>query len=738
MSGQRFGSSMPPLQRGAMVAQPWHGFFKSLLCARSAHAAEAPTAPWEKAAQKRRRALLLMVGLIALAATLVLSRAQPAYEYPLLQYAQTVLFALLFAWVAAGCITAVMGFVALLRGDKHMLSTASAWQGELDANARTAVIMPICNEDVTTVFAGLRATCESLAAQPDAGHFDIYILSDSSDPELRAAELAAWAELRRALGTDRIFYRWRQIRRKRKAGNVADFCRRWGRNYRYMVVLDADSVMSGDCLSTLLRLMEAHPKAGILQTVPQACGHSTLHARSQQFSSRVTGRLFTAGMQYWQLGEAHYWGHNAIIRTAPFMQHCALAKLPGKGGLSGDILSHDFVEAALMRRAGYQVWLVPDLEGSYEQQPPSLLAELQRDRRWCQGNLQNSRLIAEPGLHGVHRAMLFTGAMAYLSAPLWLAYLLLGTLLWLLGGHVTFSAGAGLAVLGLWTGTLTMLVLPRALGVIAVLMKSEQHLYGGSAKLLQSACTEALLSSLQAPLRMMAHSVFVFVALTGWKLEWVSPPREASSVSWREAAQRFVTPGLVVLALMLGLAAINAPGLLWLTPVALPLLLAIPFTVWTSRSGLGARLRAKGLLLIPEETQTPAVLQQSWSHMKSTAPMPGGQEMLHDARLAALASAAMGRRQTARGLRGNRRREWLARLASQAESLSPAGYMRLLSEPNTLQQWRAAVLFPAVTARPSGMRQTMPAAFGSAGLSLTHAAGAMQPVNSPSTCGMHD
>ena len=159
----------------------------------------------------------------------------------------------------------------------------------------------------------------------------------------------------------RVYYRWRQRRSQRKAGNVADFCRRWGRDYRYMVVLDADSVMSGDCLLSLVRLMEAHPRAGILQTAPQACGLSTLHARAQQFAGRVAGRLFAAGMQYWQLGESHYWGHNAIIRVEPFMRHCALAPLPGRGQTGTEILSHDFVEAALMRRAGYQVWLVPDL-----------------------------------------------------------------------------------------------------------------------------------------------------------------------------------------------------------------------------------------------------------------------------------------------------------------------------------------------------------------------------------------
>jgi membrane glycosyltransferase len=346
-----------------------------------------------------------------------------------------------------------MGFWVQLRGDPHGLKYQDVLHHPLSADARTAIIMPICNEQVATVFAGLRATCESLAAAGGSRLFDLYVLSDTSDPTLRAAELAAWAELRTTLGgCGRVYYRWRQHRTKRKSGNVADFCRRWGRDYRYMVVLDADSVMTGDALVTLVKLMEAHPDSGIIQTAPQACGLSTIHARAQQFAGRVAGRLFTAGMQYWQLGESHYWGHNAIIRVEPFMKHCALAPLSGRGGLSGDILSHDFVEAALMRRAGYHVWLVHDLPGSYEQQPPNLLEELGRDRRWCQGNLQNARLITEPGLHGVHRAMLLTGALAYLSAPLWLGFVLLGGALWLFGGYAIFNEGKAvpLEMLGLW------------------------------------------------------------------------------------------------------------------------------------------------------------------------------------------------------------------------------------------------------------------------------------------------
>ena len=297
--------------------------------------------------------------------------------------------------------------------------------------------MPICNEHVPTVFGGLRATIDSLVATGESANFDVYVLSDTTDPDIRAAEQAAWSELAgriaaRASGESpalRVHYRWRQHRVKRKAGNVADFCRRWGAAYRYIVVLDADSVMTGECLTTLVRMMEAHGDAGIIQTAPRAVGHETLHARIQQFCARAYGPLFTAGMRFWQLGESHYWGHNAILRMAPFMAHCALAPLPGDGPLSGEVMSHDFVEAALMRRAGWKVWVADELDGSYEQVPPNLLAELQRDRRWCHGNLQNSRLMFEPGLHAVHRTAFLTGVLAYASSPLWLAFLLLSTLL---------------------------------------------------------------------------------------------------------------------------------------------------------------------------------------------------------------------------------------------------------------------------------------------------------------------
>jgi membrane glycosyltransferase len=622
----------PPVHRGSMVPRPWRGFWNSLGTAallpllRKTDAAATPLPsrglqPWEQAARRRRAAFVLLTVLSTVLATSLFADMQPDYDSAWLQYGQITLFALLSAWVVTGFMTAMMGFYVTVRGDGHALSAKNVQHHALAATTRTAIIMPICNEDVRTVFAGLRATCESVAATGHVQAFDVFVLSDTSDPATQKAERAAWEDLRTQLATHpaqpqiEVYYRLRKRRTDRKAGNVADFCRRWGKDYRYMVVLDADSVMSGDCLVSMVKLMEANPTAGIIQTATQAIGHGTLHARAQQFASRVTGRLFTLGMQFWQMGESHYWGHNAIIRIEPFMQHCALAHIPGKGGMSGSIMSHDFVEAALMRRAGYHVWLVADLVGSYEQQPPDLLAELQRDRRWCQGNLQNSRLIAEPGIHPVHRSMFGTGAMAYLSAPLWLCFLTMGTALWLSGAPmVTDWALLPTELVTLWAWTLCMLFLPRILGLAAVLINRQQQAYGGTVSLLRSALLETLIALLQAPIRMLAHSLFVLVALTGLKLEWKSPPREAAAVPWRVALQQLAPMSTVIVLLAAGITLIDASALVWLLPVGLPLLLAIPMTVLTSKVGVGAAMRTNNYLLIPEETKSPAVLRRAWLH----------------------------------------------------------------------------------------------------------------------------
>jgi membrane glycosyltransferase len=594
----------PPLLRGAFTPAPWFGFWRGLLFALwpgqrfPGHGGVAPA--WHAVAQQRRRVLIaLVLALAGAALTLRIGESNGAHDA--LWWSTTALMTLLFAWVGVGCATATMGVWALFRGDRFAPTLVSP-HAPIDPAARTALVMPICNEDIVEVFTGLRATCESLAATGAMKLFDVFVLSDTADPALRAAEERAWARLRAMLGETegaeggRLFYRWRKRRTKRKSGNLADFCRRWGRGYRYMVVLDADSTMSGDTLVRLVRLMEQHPRAGIIQTLPQIARPGTLHARAQQFASRVSGRLFALGMAWWQLGDAHYWGHNAILRVQPFMQHCGLARLPGRGALAGEILSHDFVEAALMGRAGYEVWLAPQLDGSWEQSPSNLLDELQRDRRWCQGNLQNIRLVAEPGWRAAHRVMFSVGALSYFVAPLWLIFITLG----LAGG----GPGAGDAPL--WLLTLAMLLLPRALGVWVIVRRGEAAAFGGVLRLTGGALFELLLSSLQAPLRMLAHCVYVLGALTGLRLEWKSPPRGDNALGWADASRRIGT--LVLLPLIVGYGVVRRAAAVALTPMLLPLTLAVPFTVLTGHPSAGRAVARLGLLRTPEESQPPRPL----------------------------------------------------------------------------------------------------------------------------------
>lgn len=632
--------TVPPVNRGSMVPTPWQGFWAGLrqavarLLLAEVHLFKRPAAkakaPWEHAATRRRAALILLM-LVAVGFALYLfSDVESSYSAPWMRYVHMALFAVLSTWIVLGFVTALMGFWVLIRGDRYAMSARSVLGHTLSPATRTAVIMPICNEDTTTVFCGLTAIAESLAATGHAASFDLYILSDSNDEDIIAAERKAWEALRCRLAARttghtqvEVYYRLRTRRVHRKSGNVADFCRRWGKNYRYMVVLDADSVMSGDCLVTLAKLMEANPSAGIIQTATQAVGQVTLHARVQQFAARVTGHIFTLGTQYWQLGESHYFGHNAIIRVEPFMKHCGLAPIAGKGPLSGDIMSHDFVEAALMRRAGYHIWMVSDIQGSYEQQPSDLLSELQRDKRWCRGNVQNAQLITEPGLHAAHRGMLATGFMSYFSAILWMVFLAWGTALWLTQPETPHDELAfHHSIIALWVWTLGILFMPRVLGVVAVFIRKEQRAYGGTVSLICSAFLEAAVALLQAPIRMVAHTVFVISALSGFKLEWKSPPREAASVAWRTAFSHFALILAVTATILATIVYLDVDTLIWLSPVLLPLLLVVPITVLTSRTTLGAFIRQHRLLLIPEEAFSPTVLRNAWKYIRRAVKKP--------------------------------------------------------------------------------------------------------------------
>jgi membrane glycosyltransferase len=582
------------------------------------------------------------------------TRVLPYHGQQPLELAILSLFTILFTWVSLGFWTALSGFL-LLCGvrDRHAITRSVAPGTAISPDARTAIIMPIRNEHVARVFAGVRATYESVARAGSLPLFDFFILSDSSEPDTLVAERHAWLDLCTAVdGFGRIFYRWRRHHVKRKSGNVADFCRRWGSRYRYMVVLDADSVMSGDCLTTLVRLMEANPSTGIIQTAPRAAGRDTLFARLQQFATRVYGPLFTAGLHFWQLGESYYWGHNAIIRIAPFVRHCALGRLPGRGPLSGEILSHDFVEAALMRRAGWKVWMAYDLPGSYEEMPPNLIDELKRDRRWCQGNLINSRLFLWQGLNPAHRAVFMTGVMTYVSAPLWLLSLAVSTAFIVLQtviGPQYFVQPRQLfpvwprwdidAAIGFVIATAVVLFMPKILAGVLVVVQGAQR-FGGAARVTLSLLIEMLGSALLAPIRMLFHTQFVLAALTGLSVPWKSPPREDAQTTWREGMRRHGGHALFAAVWAAVVYWLDSSYTWWLLlPVVGALALSVPISVYSSRVSLGRLLRRAGLLLIPEETDPPAELRAAHALAARSNVLPGFVEAVVNPQVNAIACA---------------------------------------------------------------------------------------------------
>ena len=650
----------PPLNRTKMTPEPWHTNLlsrglRSLFGKRNPPRPpkrELEPARWRRVGSLRRHVLLLlMLGQTAVA-TWYMNSILPYQGWGLINLQEVMeqdwqdsffqvlpyvvqgsilaLFSLLFCWVSAGFWTALMGFWELMRGyDRYGISGSSAGDEPIDPQARTAIIMPICNEDVPRVIAGLRATYESVKASGELDRFDFFILSDTGDADIAVAEQRAWLELcQETKGFGNIFYRRRRRRVKRKSGNIDDFCRRWGGDYRYMVVLDADSVMSGECLTKLVRLMEANPQAGIIQTSPKAAGMNTLYARLQQFATRAYGPLFTAGLHYWQLGESHYWGHNAIIRMQPFIEHCALAPLPGKGSFAGAIMSHDFVEASLMRRAGWGVWIAYDLPGSYEELPPNLIDELQRDRRWCHGNLMNFRLFLVKGMHPVHRAVFLTGVMSYLSAPLWFMFLLLSTAL--LAIHTLMEPQYFLVpgqlfpvwprwnpekAIALFSTTLTLLFLPKLLAVILIWIKGAKA-YGGAFKATLSMLLEMLFSVLLAPVRMLFHTMFVTAAFLGWSATWNSPQRDNGITTWGDATRRHGWQALLGIVWTAGVAWLDPNFLWWLSPIVVSLMLSIPVSVFSSRLSLGLASKKAKLFLIPEESNPPQELLSTYAYTR--------------------------------------------------------------------------------------------------------------------------
>jgi membrane glycosyltransferase len=537
---------------------------------------------------------------------------------PILSGVLIVLFVLLFASIAFSFWIATAGLIRRLR--KHpeeSCGSASPAPRDAPLEARTAILMPVYNESPQRVFAGLRAIHESLQMTGQGGAFDFFVLSDSTDPDVWMAEELAWARMVRAAGGEsRVYYRHRTKNVGRKSGNIADFCRRWGAGYQYMIVLDADSVMSGETIVELARRMEADSQIGILQTPPVPVNRGSLFARCQQFASAVYGPVFLEGFAWWAGSEGNYWGHNAIIRVGAFIQACGLPKLSGDGPLGGEILSHDFVEAALIRRAGFKVCMAGDLEGSYEECPPTLVDFAQRDQRWCQGNLQHLRLIASAGIHPISRLHLGLGAMSYLSSPLWLLSLVLTALAvapWrssagLAADPLQRSDAAGWAI-GLFATTMALLLLPKLWGYLLLLTDPRRLAQcGGPLKAAAGALVETVVSMLVAPILMAFHSTFVVATLLGRRVEWNAQQRGEHGQAMGPAIAAHWKQSALGLAAALTTWTLDTATLVWLLPVLLGLILAIPLSLLLGSVRLGQALGRAGLLLIPQETAAPAVL----------------------------------------------------------------------------------------------------------------------------------
>jgi len=517
------------------------------------------------------------------------------------------LFAVLFAWVAFAMASALAGFVVLWRA-----RDLEPWRPQPVIFTRTALLLPVYNEDPGRILAGVQAIHEDLARRGVAELYDIFILSDTRLAAIAQEEVAGVLRLRARLEQGgRIFYRRRAVNLDRKAGNVADWVKSHGGAYESMIILDADSLMSGDTIVRLTAAMERDPRAGLIQTLPTIVGAATLFARLQQFAGRIYGPLIAQGQAWWSGAEGNYWGHNAIVRTRAFAACAGLPHIEGAKAFRGHIMSHDFVEAALLRRGGWAVRMAPALAGSFEETPPSLIDMALRDRRWCQGNLQHSAVLAASGLHWVSRLHLARGVLAYLTAPLWLAFLVTGALVWRLQRDATAQVDPALAGY-LFAATMAMLIAPKVMGAALVARnRLARRACGGTIRLAAGVVLEIISSALMAPVFMLMQSRAVVDVLRGRHSGWTTQQRDEDRLTLPEAWARHRSHTLVGLGWALGAYLLDPALLLWTSPVALGLSLSAPISMLTSRTDAGQLCRRLGLFLTPQETEPPVVLSRA-------------------------------------------------------------------------------------------------------------------------------
>ncbi len=542
-----------------------------------------------------------------------------------LEWAMVVLFVVTFSWVTLSLTSAIVGFVWLLahRGGREPPRLRE----------RTAVVMPIYNEAPSRVFGAVQAIFEDVERTGQAHAFDFFLLSDTTDANVWIAEERAFVAIRARLPQARFYYRRRRKNLGRKAGNIADFVIHWGGHYPHMVVLDADSLMKGEAIVGLAAAMEADLDAGIIQSLPLVINRNTMFARLQQFAARMAGPVIGAGLSAWMGRDGNYWGHNAIIRTRAFADHCGLPDLPGKPPFGGHILSHDFIEAGLMRRAGFTVYMLPDLGGSYEESPPSLIDLAARDRRWCQGNLQHARIIGAKGFTLATRQHLAHGIMGYLASPLWMAQLLVGIVLVLQSHYIRpeyFTKEFSLfpawprfdyeRALQLFAVTIAILLAPKFLGLILALIDGPTRRgSGGPFALIASTLIEILVSAALAPIMMMIQSGSVAQILSGRDTGWNPQRRDDGSIPFKSIVRRHRSHTALGFVTLFAAALISPSLVLWMSPPIAGHILSIPLSWASGQLWIGLGLKRIGLLRTPEETSPPSVVLRSNALAKELA-----------------------------------------------------------------------------------------------------------------------
>ncbi|MEC9367947.1 MAG: glucans biosynthesis glucosyltransferase MdoH [Pseudomonadota bacterium] len=532
-------------------------------------------------------------------------------EATMTQIVFLVLFAISFGWIALAASNALLGSaIILLTSRPHEIRPTAP------STARTALVMPIYNEDTHQVFAALGRMAEEIFVTSPRPNFEIFVISDTTSAQIAFNEQVAAGRLRQALaGRMEVFYRRRDENIGRKAGNVAEFVRRWGARYDYMIVLDADSYMSADAVVELVRAMDADPDAGLIQTVPRLVNRNTLFARLLQFATAIYGPIIAAGLAAWHGRDGNFWGHNAIIRVRAFADSCGLPELKGRKPFGGPILSHDFVEAALLRRAGWDVYMLPHILGSYEEAPPTLADFAKRDRRWAQGNLQHIKVLPASGLHWMSRLHLLNGIMSYLASVFWMLFLVIGFALAVQGMFVrpdyfpdahalfphwpVFDSERAFWLMGF---AMVVLLAPKLLAlIVAALHTRARRGAGGILAMSLSVLLETLISALLAPVMMLLQIGAIAEILMARDSGWQSQRRNDGASSWWPIFLHHLPHTVFGAAVAAMSAAISIELSLWMLPVWLGLMLAIPLAQITSSRTAGIVARQLRLFLIPEE-----------------------------------------------------------------------------------------------------------------------------------------